>query len=61
MWSSWAAGCHLTLKIAGEPRVGPASAENLTQVVTEMVAHKPDGFVYAGTPARAAAVAHTLA
>ncbi|GAA1696028.1 bifunctional serine/threonine-protein kinase/ABC transporter substrate-binding protein [Streptomyces yatensis] len=49
------------LKIAGEPRVVPRLAEDLTAVAAEMVAHKPDGFVYLGTPARAAAVARALA
>ncbi|MFG2356453.1 bifunctional serine/threonine-protein kinase/ABC transporter substrate-binding protein [Streptomyces sp. NPDC048521] len=49
------------LKIAGEPRVAPRLAEDLTPVVAEMVAHRPDGFVYTGTPLRAAAVARSLA
>ncbi|MGP4085201.1 bifunctional serine/threonine-protein kinase/ABC transporter substrate-binding protein [Streptomyces sp. KR55] len=49
------------LKIAGEPRVVPRLAENLAPVVAEMVADRPDGFVYTGTPARAAAVARALA
>ncbi|MEV0776532.1 bifunctional serine/threonine-protein kinase/ABC transporter substrate-binding protein [Streptomyces sp. NPDC050428] len=49
------------LKIAGEPRVAPRLAKDLTPVVAEMVADKPDGFVYTGTPARAAAVARALA
>ncbi|MBO3679627.1 bifunctional serine/threonine-protein kinase/ABC transporter substrate-binding protein [Streptomyces sp. NEAU-YJ-81] len=49
------------LKIAGQPRVVPRLAEDLAAVAAEMVAHKPDGFVYMGTPARAAAVARALA
>ncbi|GEC02360.1 hypothetical protein SSP24_00150 [Streptomyces spinoverrucosus] len=49
------------LKIAGEPRVVPRLAEDLTAVVAEMAAGRPDGFVYTGTPARAAAVARALA
>ncbi|MFI9756651.1 bifunctional serine/threonine-protein kinase/ABC transporter substrate-binding protein [Streptomyces sp. NPDC051963] len=49
------------LKIAGEPRVAPRLADNLAPVVAEMVAQRPDGFVYTGTPARAAAVARALA
>ncbi|AVH60433.1 MULTISPECIES: bifunctional serine/threonine-protein kinase/ABC transporter substrate-binding protein [Streptomyces] len=49
------------LKIVGEPRVAPRLAEDLAPVVAEMVARKPDGFVYTGTPARAAAVARALA
>ncbi|MGP3943783.1 bifunctional serine/threonine-protein kinase/ABC transporter substrate-binding protein [Streptomyces sp. 6N106] len=49
------------LKIAGQPRVVPRLAEDLAAVAAEMVAHKPDGFVYLGTPVRAAAVARALA
>ncbi|WP_329391035.1 bifunctional serine/threonine-protein kinase/ABC transporter substrate-binding protein [Streptomyces sp. NBC_01716] len=49
------------LKIAGEPRVAPRLAEDLTPVIAEMVANKPDAFVFTGTPARAAAVARALA
>ncbi|MFI6080860.1 bifunctional serine/threonine-protein kinase/ABC transporter substrate-binding protein [Streptomyces sp. NPDC051217] len=49
------------LKIAGEPRVAPRLAEDLTPVVAEMVARKPDAFVFTGTPTRAAAVARALA
>ncbi|MGW2259678.1 bifunctional serine/threonine-protein kinase/ABC transporter substrate-binding protein [Streptomyces sp. NPDC001780] len=47
--------------IAGEPRVVPRLAENLAATVAEMVAHRPDGFVCTGTPARVAAVARALA
>ncbi|MFJ5262443.1 bifunctional serine/threonine-protein kinase/ABC transporter substrate-binding protein [Streptomyces sp. NPDC088387] len=49
------------LKIAGEPRVVPRLARDLAPVVTDMVAERPEGFVYSGTPARAAAVARALA
>ncbi|MFE6027248.1 bifunctional serine/threonine-protein kinase/ABC transporter substrate-binding protein [Streptomyces niveus] len=49
------------LKIAGEPRVAPRLAEDLTPVVADMVANKPDAVVFMGTPARAAAVARALA
>ncbi|MFD3924088.1 bifunctional serine/threonine-protein kinase/ABC transporter substrate-binding protein [Streptomyces sp. NPDC058595] len=49
------------LKIAGEPRVAPRLAEDLTPIVAEMVANKPDAFAFTGTPARAAAVARALA
>ncbi|MEV6126727.1 bifunctional serine/threonine-protein kinase/ABC transporter substrate-binding protein [Streptomyces violaceusniger] len=49
------------LKIAGQPRVVPRLAEDLAAVAAEMAAHKPDGFVYLGTPTRAAAVARALA
>lgn len=49
------------LKIAGEPRVAPRLAEDLAPLVADMVANKPDAFVYTGTPARAAAVARALA
>ncbi|MER5939336.1 bifunctional serine/threonine-protein kinase/ABC transporter substrate-binding protein [Streptomyces sp. NPDC001928] len=49
------------LKIAGRPRVVPRLAEDLAAVVTEMVALRPDGLAYTGTPARAAAVARALA
>ncbi|MET9552588.1 bifunctional serine/threonine-protein kinase/ABC transporter substrate-binding protein [Streptomyces sp. NPDC006645] len=49
------------LKIAGEPRVAPRLAEDLAPLVADMVADKPDAFVYTGTPARAAAVARALA
>ncbi|MFC8828846.1 bifunctional serine/threonine-protein kinase/ABC transporter substrate-binding protein [Streptomyces sp. NPDC057137] len=48
-------------KIAGEPRVAPRLAKDLAPVVADMVADKPDAFVYTGTPARAAAVARALA
>ncbi|GCB47173.1 bifunctional serine/threonine-protein kinase/ABC transporter substrate-binding protein [Streptomyces sp. NL15-2K] len=48
-------------KIAGEPRVVPRLAKDLTAVVAEMAARQPDAFVYTGTPARAAAVARALA
>ncbi|WP_225823494.1 bifunctional serine/threonine-protein kinase/ABC transporter substrate-binding protein [Streptomyces naphthomycinicus] len=48
-------------KIRGEPRVVPRLARRLAPVVDEMLAHEPDGFVYTGTPARAAAVARALA
>ncbi|MGW3954335.1 bifunctional serine/threonine-protein kinase/ABC transporter substrate-binding protein [Streptomyces sp. NPDC004752] len=49
------------LKIADKPRVVPRLAEHLAPLVAEMVAHQPDGFVYTGTPARAATVARALA
>ncbi|MEU9288060.1 bifunctional serine/threonine-protein kinase/ABC transporter substrate-binding protein [Streptomyces sp. NPDC048275] len=48
------------VEIAGEPRVVPRLTERLAPVVAEMLADKPDGFVYTGTPARAAAVARAL-
>ncbi|MFG2930810.1 bifunctional serine/threonine-protein kinase/ABC transporter substrate-binding protein [Streptomyces achromogenes] len=50
-----------TLKIPAEPRVVPRLAGDLAPVVAEMLAREPDGFVYTGTPARAAAVARALA
>ncbi|MFF7093109.1 bifunctional serine/threonine-protein kinase/ABC transporter substrate-binding protein [Streptomyces rubradiris] len=50
-----------TLEIPAEPRVVPRLAGDLAPVVAEMLAREPDGFVYTGTPARAAAVARALA
>lgn len=49
------------VKIQAEPRVVPRLAGHLAPVVARMLAHKPDGIVYTGTPARAAAVARALA
>ncbi|MGV9755584.1 bifunctional serine/threonine-protein kinase/ABC transporter substrate-binding protein [Streptomyces tricolor] len=49
------------VRIPAEPRVVPRLAGHLAPVVAEMLAHQPDGFVYTGTPARAAAVARALA
>ncbi|MEV4339423.1 bifunctional serine/threonine-protein kinase/ABC transporter substrate-binding protein [Streptomyces sp. NPDC049590] len=63
---SWQIG-HTTfqslgaVRIPAEPRVVPRLAGDLAPVVGEMLAHAPDGFVYTGTPARAAAVARALA
>ncbi|MCD7441157.1 ABC transporter substrate-binding protein [Streptomyces lincolnensis] len=64
--ASWEIG-HTTfqslgvVKIPVEPRVVPVLAADLAPVVAEMTARGPDGFVYTGTPARAAAVARALA
>ncbi|MFD5567638.1 bifunctional serine/threonine-protein kinase/ABC transporter substrate-binding protein [Streptomyces cadmiisoli] len=49
------------VKIPVQPRVVPRLAEDIDPLVAEMAARKPDGFVYTGTPARAAAVARALA
>ncbi|MER6141357.1 bifunctional serine/threonine-protein kinase/ABC transporter substrate-binding protein [Streptomyces sparsogenes] len=64
--ASWQIG-HTTVQNLGvvdipvEPRVVPRLAEHLAPLVTEMTAREPDGFVYTGTPERAAAVARALA
>ncbi|MFH9404147.1 bifunctional serine/threonine-protein kinase/ABC transporter substrate-binding protein [Streptomyces sp. NPDC017638] len=64
--ASWQLG-HTTFQSLGavrlraEPRVVPRLARDLAPVVGEMLAREPDGFVYTGTPARAAAVARALA
>ncbi|GAA2229306.1 bifunctional serine/threonine-protein kinase/ABC transporter substrate-binding protein [Streptomyces nogalater] len=50
-----------TVRIPAEPRVVPRLAGDLAPVVARMLAREPDGFVYTGTPARAAAVARALA
>ncbi|MFI2415765.1 bifunctional serine/threonine-protein kinase/ABC transporter substrate-binding protein [Streptomyces sp. NPDC018947] len=49
------------VEIPAEPRVVPRLAGRLGPVVAEMLLREPDGFVYTGTPARAAAVARALA
>ncbi|MBD0420226.1 ABC transporter substrate-binding protein [Streptomyces sp. TRM S81-3] len=49
------------MEIPAEPRVVPRLAGHLAPVVAQMLAREPDGFVYTGTPARAAAVARALA
>ncbi|MEX3100763.1 bifunctional serine/threonine-protein kinase/ABC transporter substrate-binding protein [Streptomyces sp. ST1015] len=63
--SAWELGHTLyqnlgVLKITGEPRVAPRLAGDLSSVVAEMAARRPDAFVYTGTPARAAEVARAL-
>ncbi|KMS85177.1 MULTISPECIES: bifunctional serine/threonine-protein kinase/ABC transporter substrate-binding protein [Streptomyces] len=49
------------VKIPAEPRVVPRLARQLGPAVAETLARAPDGFVYSGTPTRAAAVARALA
>ncbi|MEU9795973.1 bifunctional serine/threonine-protein kinase/ABC transporter substrate-binding protein [Streptomyces sparsogenes] len=64
--ASWQIG-HTTVQNLGvvgipvEPRVVPRLAERLAPLVAEMTAREPGGFVYTGTPERAAAVAGVLA
>ncbi|MET9014085.1 bifunctional serine/threonine-protein kinase/ABC transporter substrate-binding protein [Streptomyces olivaceoviridis] len=49
------------MRIPAEPRVVPRLARHLAPVVAQLLVHEPDGIVYTGTPARAAAVARALA
>ncbi|MFE7184415.1 bifunctional serine/threonine-protein kinase/ABC transporter substrate-binding protein [Streptomyces erythrochromogenes] len=64
----WQAVLHATRTIAGYvpgatvyPRVVPRGTQDLSPVVTDMVAHGVDAFFYSGTPQRAARTATLLA